>query len=228
MNKSLCKVLARMAKDGDVETVAEVIGEIIGPEDPEQAFAETEPETAEQPAETGETKNIIIDGDALEGLLERLDRIIDLLKTGAGDEDPQETAGSPEETPEAAAEEQLSEELAAAVEKLLDQEEPDFPECGEGDEESETLEEKKAGDAFYTVISALRPVLDQLPRKLRRRMVGDIAARVREAGRRGAVDSGIYEALVSASRRTAPGSAELGKRIMEKRNSAYARRHGEY
>ena len=39
MKKSLSKVLARMAKDGDIETVAEIIEEMIDP-------AETEGETA--------------------------------------------------------------------------------------------------------------------------------------------------------------------------------------
>ena len=33
MKKSLSKVLARMAKDGDIETVAEIIEEMIEPEE---------------------------------------------------------------------------------------------------------------------------------------------------------------------------------------------------
>ena len=45
MKKSLSKVLARMAKDGDIETVAEIIEEMIDP-------AETESETAPEAGES--------------------------------------------------------------------------------------------------------------------------------------------------------------------------------
>ena len=44
MKKSLSKVLARMAKDGDIETVAEIIEEMIDP-------AETEGEAAPEAGE---------------------------------------------------------------------------------------------------------------------------------------------------------------------------------
>ena len=225
MNKSLCKVLARMAKDGDVETVAEMIEEMIAPADPEQAVPEPETEPAEEPAEAGETKNIIIDGDALEGLLERLDRIIALLAPAAEDE------GAPQEFTEALKaeegepDEQLSGELAAAIEELLDPDEPVLPDFGEeNDEVSRIVEEQQTEDALCAALAAVRPVLDRLPGKLRRRVIADIAARVRNSGRRGAGDSGVYAALVSAGRRMAPASAELGRRIMEKRNASYSGR----
>ena len=234
MNKSLCKVLARMAKDGDVETVAEMIEEMIEPADPEQAVRdpETETEPAEQPVETEETKNVIIDEDGLAGLLERLDRIITLLAPAAEDEGTvQEMAGILEETlkaDEAEEEEQLSGELAAAMEELLDPDEPVPAEPGEDDEVSRIVEEQRTGDALRAALAAVRPVLDRLPRKLRRRVIGDIAARVRDSGRRSTADAGVYAALLSAGRRTAPASAELGKRIMEKRNSTYAGRRAEH
>ena len=233
MNKSLCKVLARMAKDGDVETVAEMIEEMIEPVDPEQEVRDPEPEAepAEQPAETEETKNIIIDEDGLAGLLERLDRIIALLAPAAEDEGTvQEMAGFLEETlkaDEAEEEEQLSGELAAAMEELLDPADPVLPEAEE-DEVSCVMEEQRTGDALRAALAAVRPVLDRLPRKLRRRVIGDIAARVRDSGRRSTGDSGVYAALLSAGRRTAPVSAELGKRIMEKRNSSYTGRRTEH
>lgn len=234
MNKSLCKVLARMAKDGDVETVAEMIEEMIEPADPEQAVRDPEPEAepAEQPAETEETKNIIIDEDGLAGLLERLDRIITLLSPAAEDEGKvQEMAGILEETlkaDEAEEEEQLSGELVAAMEELLDPDEPVLAEPGEDDEVSRIVEEQRTGDALRAALAAVRPVLDRLPRKLRRRVIGDIAARVRDSGRRSTADAGVYAALLSAGRRTAPASAELGKRIMEKRNASYASRRAEH
>ena len=43
MKKSLSRILARMAKDGDVETVAEILGEMI---DPEGTAPEAGPGTA--------------------------------------------------------------------------------------------------------------------------------------------------------------------------------------
>ena len=227
MNKSLCKVLARMAKDGDVETVAEMIEEMIAPGDPEQAVPEPEPEAepAEETVETGETKNIIIDGDVLAGLLERLDRIIALLAPAAEDENVprefEEALKADGEEPD----EQLSGELAAAIEELLEQDDPVLPEFeDENDEVSRIVEEQHTGDAFRAALAAVRPVLDRLPGKLRRRVIAAIAARVRNSGRRGTVDSGVYTALVSAGRRMAPASAELGKRIMEKRNAALRKR----
>ena len=47
MKKSLSKILARMARDGDVETVAEIIEEMIEPESAEAEAAEVVEEAAE-------------------------------------------------------------------------------------------------------------------------------------------------------------------------------------
>ena len=52
MKKSLTKLLARMAKDGDVETVAEFIEEMIGEE--AETPAEEVAEVVEAVAETAE------------------------------------------------------------------------------------------------------------------------------------------------------------------------------
>ena len=74
MKKSLSKVLARMAKDGDAETVAEIIEEMIGPaETGEQEPVIPEVTVEEEQPEDAGTKNIIIDEDGLSGILERLD-----------------------------------------------------------------------------------------------------------------------------------------------------------
>ena len=71
MKKSLSKILARMAKDGDIETVAEIIEEMIEPEaaeTPAEAVAgevaEAAAEVAEDPAavvETPEGTTIVVD-----------------------------------------------------------------------------------------------------------------------------------------------------------------------
>lgn len=232
MNRSLSKVLARMAKDGDTETVAEIIEEMIAPADP---VPETPApaEEAEQPAEAaepGETTNIIIDEEGLAGVLERLDRIISLLEPAAADEAPEETVAGiiGEALEEAVLGEQdpIAGEVSAVMEEVLDPLDASLPEPEEDEEEAlpETLQTR---DALRAALTAVRPALARMPRKQRNRVAGDIAARLWRSGSRGASDSEVYAALASATRRTAPASAELGKRIMEKRNSAYACRRGE-
>ena len=140
MKKSLSKILARMAKDGDIETVAEIIEEMIEPgEDPATAsggnLAESEvirneqaPQcgaatienaesamVAEDPAavvETPEGATIVVDEATLGEVLSRLDQIISLLQPAAADEDPvEEVAEAVEEAVEAA--------VAAAEEPVL-------------------------------------------------------------------------------------------------------------
>ena len=230
MNKSLCKALARMAKDGDVETVAEIIGEMIDPAAPEQP--ETAPVTAEepeeQPAETGETKNIIIDGDGLAGLLDRLDRIIELLAPAAADEDIDREVGEfilQALEAEEAEENARSGELTAAEE----QPEPDEPLLqypGEEETISRILEEQRAGDAVRVALKAVFPVLKTLPQKKQERMMERITARVIDSARRVSDGRGTHNMVTQTDGMAAPESAyaELGRRIMEKRNSACVRR----
>ena len=120
MKKSLSRILARMAKDGDIETVAEIIGEMIEPEvaeSPAEAVAETVAEVApvvaaaaaaepEAVIETPET-TIVVDEATLGEVLSRLDQIISLLTpVPAADEDPypaEEIAQAVEEALEAVA-----------------------------------------------------------------------------------------------------------------------------
>ena len=83
MKKSLSKILARMAKDGDIETVTEIIEEMIEPENAEteaaevvEEAAEAAAEVAENPAavvETPEGTTIVVDEDTLGGIISRLD-----------------------------------------------------------------------------------------------------------------------------------------------------------
>ena len=233
MKKSLSKVLARMAKDGDIETVAGIIEEMIDPageEEPVQAeggenavIAET---PAEEPAEEAQekTKNIIIDESGLTGVLERLDRILALLEGSAAgsaeDEDPAEAAVA-EALEEAAQETQdpAAEELAAAMEEILDPVASVILEDEE--EESEPEDSRVSLDALRAAVGAIRPALARLPRGVRKQVIGDIAARIRRTRDHRVDASGVYAALASAQRRTSPVSADLGRRIMEKRNASY-------
>ena len=242
MKKSLSKILARMAKDGDPEIVAEIIGEMIEQEaDPEDIVPDPETET-EEPAAVVETpggSTVAVDGesDGLNGILERLDRIIALLQPPAADEEtvPEILGQAIGEALEEAIPETvdpMAEEVAAVMEEILAPEDVD----GYGtentvlseDEEEEEDPDRQAvstGDALRAALAVVRPVLARMPRKTRNRMAGDIAARLRRSSCRTA-DADVYAALASARRRTSPASADLGKRIMENRNVNYRKGAG--
>ncbi|MER2183590.1 MAG: DUF2213 domain-containing protein [Clostridia bacterium] len=128
MKKSLSKLLARMAKDGDVEAVAEFIEEMIEgePETKAKAAAETVEEVAEAVAgavaeavsEAGNGNadpERATDEETLSGIIERLDRLIELLTIApaAGDEDPEELCN-------AAPGELCAEEVAEAIEEVIE------------------------------------------------------------------------------------------------------------
>ena len=231
MKKSLSKVLARMAKDGDIETVAGSIEEMLDPageEEPVQAeggettvIVETPAEEPAEETQAEETKNIIIDESGLSGVLERLDRILALLEGSAAgsaeDEDPAEAAVA--EALEEAAQDPAAEELTAAMEEILD---PVASVILEDEEEESEPEDSRVNlDALRAAVGAIRPALARLPRSVRKQVIGDIAARIRRTRDHRADASGVYAALASAQRRTAPVSADLGRRIMEKRNASY-------
>ena len=228
MKRSLSKVLARMAKDGDIETVAGFIEEMIDPAGAAAELPEAPEEAPEQPAEEPETQNVIIDEDGLAGILERLDRIISLLEPSAADGDVVEEVtgaiGEALEEAAAGAEDPLAGEVSAVMEEILDPVASVILESEENGEEGELPETLETGDALRAALAAVRPVLARMPRKMRRRMAGDIAARLRRSEGRRTADADVYAALASARRRTAPASAELGRRIMEKRNANYRAR----
>ncbi len=226
MKKSLSKVLARMAKDGDIETVAEIIEEMIEPENNSELPGE-ETETVETPAAVVETEagnTIAVDEDALGGIIERLDRIIALLEPApAADEVPEEIAEAIEEAVEAAeqTENPAAGEVSAVMEEILDPVASVILENEADEEEQELPEVLRTGDALRAALAAVRPVLARMPRNMRRKMAGDIAANLRRTRGRGTTGADAYAALASARRRTAPASAELGKKIMASRNSNY-------
>lgn len=232
MKKSLSKVLARMAKDGDIETVAEIIEEMIDPAETESEAAPAVIEStvvaevpAEEPAEEPqeeETKNIIIDEGGLTGILERLDRIIALLEAGgmnsAADEDAEEAVSEALEQAALETGDPATEEIAAVMEEILD---PVASVILEEEEENPLPETLQTGDALRAALTAVKPVLARMPGRMRKKVAGDIAARLRRAGDNRAEKSGVYAVLASAQRRTTPVSADLGRRIMEKRNASY-------
>ena len=227
MKKSLSKALARMAKDGDVETVAEILEEMMEPGDDAELKegTGTAPETGD-PAVTVETPEgsvIAVDEGSAAGIIERLDRIIALLTPAAADEETAEevTEAIGEALEQAAleAEDPMAGEIASVMEEILEPVASVILE--DNGEENGTPEALQAGDALRAALAAVRPALARMPLKTRRRVAGDIAARLRGAGRRGTNDSNVYAALASAGRRTAPASADLGRRIMEKRNVSY-------
>lgn len=244
MKKSLSKVLARMAKDGDVETVAEIIEEMIEPESAAETVAEAVGESVSESvgeaveaalaaeaakaaaAETAET-GITVDESGLAGILERLDRVIALLEASAADEVPAEevteTIEKAIETAAAESGDPVTAEISGIMEEILDPVASVVLEAEEEEAEQGLPEVLETGDAMRAALAAVRPALAQMPENMRRKAAGDIAARIRRGSRRGTTGADAYAALASARRRTAPGTADLGRRIMEKRNANYRR-----
>ena len=248
MKKSLSKILARMAKDGDIETVAEIIEEMIEPEAPAEAVAEEAAvvaeaveEVAEEPAavvETPEGATIVVDEDILGEVISRLDQIITLLTPAATDEDPaeeaaEEIAEAVEEAIEAVTAEEAEEEvllpevttpeeISEMVQEILDPV-SEVIEAEEDECEEPEPEVLSTGDALRAALRAVGPALAKMPRKQRQRVCADIAARLNgKTGRKGA-DAGIYAALAAARRKPAADPKDLGRRIMEKRSENRAR-----
>ena len=236
MKKSLSKILARMAKDGDIETVAEIIEEMIEPEGTAEAeaaavaaeVAEAAETVAEDPAavvETPEGATIVVDEDTLGGIISRLDQIIQLLTPAAADDDPvEEIAEAVEEAIEAAAaaEEEailpdenltegiLPEDVAEIVEEIL---EPAAAEAVsevldplEDECDPEEQEVLTTGDALRTALKAVRPVLMRMPKKQRARACADIAARLKRSSGRRGTDTGVYAALAAKQRKSPRGN----------------------
>lgn len=242
MKKSLSKILARMAKDGDIETVAEIIEEMIEPETvPEAVAAETTEEVAEavaevaeEPAavvETPEGTTVVVDEATLADVISRLDQLITLLTPAAADDDPAEevaeaveeaieAVAAEEETaeevilPEVTTPEEISEMVAEIFDPVSEAIEAEEDECE--DPEPEVL---STGDALRAALRAIGPALAKMPKKQRQRVCADIAARVNgKNGRKGA-DAGIYAAMAAARRKPTDDPRELGKRIMETRSA---------
>ena len=255
MKKSLTKLLARMAKDGDVEAVAEFIEEMIEgePETKAEAAAEAVEEVTEAVAgavaeavsganngSTGaiapEGTEVTVDEDNVAGIIERLDRLIELLTpVPAADEDPEELpveevaevieevieAVEAAETEEGIPETNAVEEVAEIVEAIL---EPDvsttLEEVVEGDEDPDDPEQTCGADALRAALNAAAPRLAKMSRKQRRKAAADIAARVKKA--RGMGSNRGYDRAASAKfQKGSAAYAALGKRIMASRNANY-------
>lgn len=240
MKKSIAKLLARMAKDGDIEEVAEIIEEILEPEAavPAETVAEVveevvapaaaATEVVEDPSavvETPEGNTVVIDEAILGELNSKLDRILDLLGASgeAGDEDPivEEVAAAVEEAleesagidpvAEVAAEETTPEEIAEIVEEIIDPVVED--ECDP--EENEVI---STGDALRTAFKTFHPQLKKMSKKQRQKACADIAAKLKKS--RAASDKDAFAAL-AAKKRTVEDPKDLGRRIMESRNAHY-------
>ena len=222
MKKSLSKILARMAKDGDVETVAEILEEMI---DPEAAVPETAQnvisESEGEAAPIEGASEVTTDEEGLAGICERLDRIIALLQPAAADEGETltEAIGEAVGTAVLSSLDPDAEQISEVIEELVDPALAFLNNDPAEDEEEGCLPETlQTGDALRAALTAVRPVLAGMPKHLRRKTAADIAARLRRDTGRRAADASVYAALRAAGRRPAAGGADLGRRIMEKRN----------
>ena len=228
MKKNLTNWLKKKAKDGDMETVAEFIEEVIGEAEEQETPA---PAQLEEPVvvEVPENREITIDEESAAGIIQRLDQLIALLTeylhpAPVADEEPdkaEEIAEAVEEVIEAAeAENTPEDEIAEMVESVLEEEisttiEED--ECEE--EEQKEQDEKMSRDALRAALSAVRPALAAMPPKERRKTARAIADRMNSQQK--GKDSSVYAALAKSARKPEPDLSDLGKRIMEKRNPHY-------
>ena len=265
MKKSLTKLLARMARDGDAETVAEFIEEMI--EGESETKAEAAAEAVEEVAEAaaGAVAEAVSEGgngstnpgcaadeETLGGILERLDRLIELLTLEPGaDEEPEEAEseegseiseeemaevveevieavsgeGSGEALSEEISGESAVEEVAEIIEAIL---EPDvsvtLEESSEGDEDPDNPEDICSNDMLRHALANSAVKFRKMSPRQRRKAAADIAAQVRKKRRKGA-NSG-YDLMLN--RRPQKDSRSvynaLGKRIMAARNANYKRR----
>ena len=239
MKKSIAKLLARMAKDGDIEEVAEIIEEILEPEVavPAETAAEVvaevvDPvaaasEVVEDPSvvvETPEGNTVAVDEATIEELNSKLDQILALLGGApASDEDPivEEVAAAVEEAleeeavvdpaAEVAAEETTPEEIAEIVEEIIDPITGDECDPEEGGVIS-------TGDAIRAAIRTMHPQLKKMSKKQRQKACADIAARLKKNQKKSGNDA--YSAL-AAKKRVSNDPKDLGKRIMASRNVHY-------
>ena len=237
ISRRLARYLVRMARDGEIGALEEIIGEIIESGETREAPGAAEPgEAAGSAAARPEEEENPVTEDADPEIITRLDRIIALLDQrlpgAAADGAPQEAetpAAEAAETPEteqaasapelqAELEELLDseggEELAAALAEMAAEAETATPEDAEA--------EQQAVDSLTrSAIRAIKPVIARLPEK-ERRAAADMALRaMRGTGAKPAAQRtpGAYAALIGASR--PEDDAQLGKRIMEKRNANY-------
>jgi hypothetical protein len=239
MKKSLTKLLARMAKDGDIEEVAEIIEELLEPEasTPAEVAAEVVEEVAapaaaateavEDPSvvvEKPDGEVVMIDEATLEELNSKLDRILELLGGTATDEDPivEEVAEAIEEALEAGAaveepeavegEETSVEEIAELIEEIVEPANEEL-DCGDPDN-GEVL---TTGDALRAALTAMHPQLKKMSKKQRQKACADIAAKLKKQRKASGKDS--LASLAARSSRSKKDPKDLGKKIMASRNA---------
>ena len=229
MKKNLTRWLTKKAKDGDMETVAEFIEEVIG--EAVEAPENPEPEQAEEPVvvEVPENHEITIDEESAAGILERLDRLIALLTeflhpAPAADEETSEAEEISEAVEEIIEAVQSGNTPVSEIEEIVEaiaEESPDNPFIAmedpcEGDPEKQEVLTSR--DALVAAISAVRPALMAMTPSQRRKVGRDIFTRLYPP-RKGA-DTGLYAALKSA-RKPEKDLRDLGKQIMARRNPHY-------
>ena len=241
MKKSLLKKLSLMARDGDpeaIEALAEAVEEMAEAVAPEP---ETTPALPEATLPEAENDPAATDSDTLTAILERLDQLIALLTPAATDEDPGDPAAPPlsEELAEVveealeAANESLSvssssaeddPDLTAVIEEVLSEESsPESIEVSailapEEEPGTDCGDPRRSADALRAALTAVRPALKAMAPRTRRKVCADIASRL---SRQRAADSRRYATLLSSRKPAVRNGADLGKRIMAKRNPNY-------
>ena len=243
------RLIASFAKDEDTtaEEVAAVVEAILS-EDP-AALTEAEPaapvvtvvpaETPAEPAavvvevptETESEAPVTGDDDPTVAILERLDRILEVL-TGltapvpVADEEETVLTEEVGEVLEAVATDPIEEAIEQVIEEIAEEAEEEpvslIDECSEEEEQADCGKSSTTSDALRSVLQVMKPVIAAMPKAQRKQVTDRLAKQIRSAnGQKTVSTSRNYAALKNARRASADAEdpRALGKRIMSARNA---------
>ena len=213
-SRILAKMLAKFAVDAEPEELEEAVDAIE-----DITSAQEEPETPPAPApEEGEDEG----DDVIKSIMDRLDAIE--AKLNATDEDPEEDplAKLEKDLDSIAGEEPVKEEEKEEI--ITPDEDPDEAEIEE-EEKEEPVMDCKGRDAALAAIKMVKPLIAKLPPAERKQAADNAVAEIRKmSGMNEKPVRNDYVALKKARRKTADSAtsaADIGRRIMEKRNPNY-------
>ena len=241
------RLIASFAKDEDTtaEEVAAVVEAILS-EDPAATLAEAElaapvvtvvpAETPAEPAavvvevptETESEAPVTGDDDPTVAILERLDRILELLTTPVPAADEEETALPEEvgEVLEAVATDPIGEAIEQVIGEIVEEAEEEpvslIDECSEEEEQADCGKSSTTSDTLRSVLQVMKPVIAAMPKAQRKQVIDRLSKQMRSAnGQKSAGGTRTYAALKNTRRASADAEdpRALGKRIMAARNA---------
>lgn len=242
------RLIASFAKDEDTtaEEVAAVVEAILS-EDP-AALTEAEPAApvvtvvpaeppaepaavvVEVPTETESEAPVTGDEDPSAAILERLDRILELLTNltapvPAADEEKTALPEEVGEVLEAVATDPIGEAIEQVIGEIVEEAEEEpvslIDECSEEEEQADCGKSSTTSDTLRSVLQVMKPVIAAMPKAQRKQVIDRLSKQMRSAnGQKSAGGTRTYAALKNTRRASADAEdpRALGKRIMAARN----------